>query len=80
MRWDARSSKPTVLADVTSDSLVAQEGTFGPLAPVIRFEDEADCDPDVQRLALRAYLLLLLLGSRPSLARGGSARSPAWSA
>jgi len=34
--------EPTVLADVTPDSLVSQEETFGPLAPVIRFKDEAD--------------------------------------
>ncbi|MET4323768.1 succinate-semialdehyde dehydrogenase/glutarate-semialdehyde dehydrogenase [Bradyrhizobium sp. RT5a] len=34
--------EPTVLADVTSDPLVSQEETFGPLAPVIRFKDEAD--------------------------------------
>ncbi|MGY4399208.1 acyl-CoA reductase-like NAD-dependent aldehyde dehydrogenase [Bradyrhizobium sp. USDA 3315] len=34
--------EPTVLANVTSDSLVGQEETFGPLVPVIRFKDEAD--------------------------------------
>ncbi len=34
--------EPTVLADVTSDMLVTREETFGPLAPVSRFEDEAD--------------------------------------
>jgi succinate-semialdehyde dehydrogenase/glutarate-semialdehyde dehydrogenase len=34
--------EPTVLADVKPDSLVSQEETFGPLAPVIRFKDEAD--------------------------------------
>ena len=34
--------EPTVLADVKADSLVSQEETFGPLAPVIRFKDEAD--------------------------------------
>lgn len=34
--------EPTVLTDVRSDALVAQEETFGPLAPVIRFKDEAD--------------------------------------
>jgi len=34
--------EPTVLANVKPDSLVAQEETFGPLAPVIRFKDEAD--------------------------------------
>ncbi|MFX5145999.1 aldehyde dehydrogenase family protein, partial [Acinetobacter baumannii] len=34
--------EPTVLADVKPDSLVSQEETFGPVAPVIRFKDEAD--------------------------------------
>jgi succinate-semialdehyde dehydrogenase / glutarate-semialdehyde dehydrogenase len=34
--------EPTVLANVRSDALVSQEETFGPLAPVIRFKDEAD--------------------------------------
>src|SRR5512135_893146 len=34
--------EPTVLAEVKSDALVSQEETFGPLAPVIRFKDEAD--------------------------------------
>ncbi|WP_315758114.1 MULTISPECIES: NAD-dependent succinate-semialdehyde dehydrogenase [unclassified Bradyrhizobium] len=34
--------EPTVLSDVKADALVAQEETFGPLAPVIRFKDEAD--------------------------------------
>jgi succinate-semialdehyde dehydrogenase/glutarate-semialdehyde dehydrogenase len=32
----------TVLADVTSDMVVAREETFGPLAPLFRFKDEAD--------------------------------------
>ncbi|CCE02257.1 NAD-dependent succinate-semialdehyde dehydrogenase [Bradyrhizobium sp. STM 3809] len=34
--------EPTVLRDVRADALVAHEETFGPLAPVIRFKDEAD--------------------------------------
>jgi succinate-semialdehyde dehydrogenase/glutarate-semialdehyde dehydrogenase len=34
--------EPTVLANVRSDALVSQEETFGPLAPVFRFKDEAD--------------------------------------
>ena len=34
--------QPTVLADVTEQMLVAQEETFGPLAPLIRFHDEAE--------------------------------------
>jgi len=34
--------KPTVLADVTPQMKVAREETFGPLAPVFRFKDEAE--------------------------------------
>jgi succinate-semialdehyde dehydrogenase/glutarate-semialdehyde dehydrogenase len=34
--------EPTVLANVTTKMLVTQEETFGPLAPVYRFKDEAD--------------------------------------
>jgi succinate-semialdehyde dehydrogenase/glutarate-semialdehyde dehydrogenase len=34
--------EPTVLADVALDSIVAREETFGPLAPVFRFQDEAE--------------------------------------
>ena len=33
---------PTVLSGVTSDMLATQEETFGPLAPVVRFETEED--------------------------------------
>ena len=33
--------QPTVLANVTTDMKVAREETFGPLAPVFRFDDEA---------------------------------------
>ncbi|MEH2506566.1 succinate-semialdehyde dehydrogenase/glutarate-semialdehyde dehydrogenase [Bradyrhizobium sp. AZCC 1578] len=34
--------EPTVLADVTTDMAVTREETFGPIAPVYRFRDEAD--------------------------------------
>jgi succinate-semialdehyde dehydrogenase / glutarate-semialdehyde dehydrogenase len=34
--------QPTVVADVTPEMLLAREETFGPLAGVIRFRDEAD--------------------------------------
>ena len=34
--------EPTVLADVNRHMAVAREETFGPLAPLFRFEDEAD--------------------------------------
>src|SRR5262249_22805673 len=35
-----RFFQPTVLADATADMLCAQEESFGPLAPVFRFETE----------------------------------------
>jgi len=34
--------EPTVLADVTPAMLVAREETFGPVAPLFRFKDEAE--------------------------------------
>lgn len=34
--------EPTALKNVTADMKVAREETFGPLAPVFKFEDEAD--------------------------------------
>jgi succinate-semialdehyde dehydrogenase/glutarate-semialdehyde dehydrogenase len=34
--------EPTVLANVPADALVSHEETFGPIAPVYRFKDEAD--------------------------------------
>jgi succinate-semialdehyde dehydrogenase/glutarate-semialdehyde dehydrogenase len=34
--------EPTVLADVRPEALVSREETFGPLAPVLRFKDEAE--------------------------------------
>lgn len=34
--------QPTILVDVHGDAKVAKEETFGPLAPLFRFKDEAD--------------------------------------
>lgn len=34
--------EPTILADVTPEMLVAREETFGPLAPVFRFDTDAE--------------------------------------
>ncbi len=41
-RAGERFYTPTVLADVTGDMLCAKEETFGPVAPVFRFETEAE--------------------------------------
>ena len=41
-RIGERFYTPTVLADVTSDMKCAREETFGPVAPVFRFETEAE--------------------------------------
>ena len=38
----ARFFQPTVLVDVRPDALLAREETFGPLAGLIRFQDEAE--------------------------------------
>ena len=34
--------EPTILTNVPNNAAVAQEETFGPLAPLFRFKDEAD--------------------------------------
>jgi succinate-semialdehyde dehydrogenase/glutarate-semialdehyde dehydrogenase len=49
--------EPTVLSGVTQDMLVASEETFGPLAPVIRFEteDEAIAMANDSEFGLASY-------------------------
>ncbi|QFT91282.1 Succinate-semialdehyde dehydrogenase [NADP(+)] GabD [Roseovarius sp. THAF9] len=39
---DGNFFKPTILTGVTQDMKVSQEETFGPLAPLFKFEDEDD--------------------------------------
>jgi succinate-semialdehyde dehydrogenase / glutarate-semialdehyde dehydrogenase len=41
-RLNERFYEPTVLANATGDMLCAREETFGPVAPVFRFETEAE--------------------------------------
>lgn len=38
--------EPTIITDVTSDMAVAKEETFGPVAPLFKFENEADVIAD----------------------------------
>ncbi len=58
-----------MLADVTPDMRLAREETFGPVAPVFRFKDEAEVDPARQRHASSA--------SPPTSTRATSAASGA---
>jgi succinate-semialdehyde dehydrogenase/glutarate-semialdehyde dehydrogenase len=56
--------EPTVLADVTTRMLVTREETFGPLAPVYRFKDEADVieQANATQYGLAAYFYARDLG------------------
>jgi succinate-semialdehyde dehydrogenase/glutarate-semialdehyde dehydrogenase len=55
---------PTVLADVSSACDVAKEETFGPLAPLFRFSDEADAirQANDTSFGLAAYVYTTDLG------------------
>jgi succinate-semialdehyde dehydrogenase/glutarate-semialdehyde dehydrogenase len=63
-RIGSRFYEPTVLADVTGDMLCAREETFGPLAPVYRFTDEADVieQANATEYGLAAYFYARDLG------------------
>ncbi len=56
--------QPTVLADVTAEMRVAREETFGPVAPVFRFRDEAEAiaAANATEFGLAAYFYARDLG------------------
>jgi succinate-semialdehyde dehydrogenase/glutarate-semialdehyde dehydrogenase len=56
--------QPTVLADVTAEMAVAREETFGPVAPLFRFTDEADviAQANATQYGLAAYFYARDLG------------------
>jgi succinate-semialdehyde dehydrogenase/glutarate-semialdehyde dehydrogenase len=56
--------EPTVLANVSTRMLVTREETFGPVAPVYRFEDEADviAQANATEYGLAAYFYARDLG------------------
>ncbi len=64
MRSAARFFEPTVLSGVTTKMLVTREETFGPLAPVYRFKDEADviAQANATQYGLAAYFYARDLG------------------
>lgn len=56
--------EPTVLSNMTSDMEITHEETFGPLAPVYRFKDEADiiAQANATQYGLAAYFYARDLG------------------
>ena len=56
--------QPTILADVTTDMAVATEETFGPVAPLFRFKDEAEAIEmaNATEFGLAAYFYSQSLG------------------
>jgi len=56
--------QPTVIAEMTPDMRIATEETFGPLAPIFRFSDEADAiaQANATRFGLAAYFYARDLG------------------
>jgi succinate-semialdehyde dehydrogenase/glutarate-semialdehyde dehydrogenase len=56
--------EPTVLANVTTQMLITREETFGPVAPVYRFADEADviAQANATEYGLAAYFYARDLG------------------
>ncbi|MDC8759565.1 NADP-dependent succinate-semialdehyde dehydrogenase [Janthinobacterium fluminis] len=64
--------EPTVIADVTSDMLVAREETFGPLAPLFRFstDDEVLALANDTEFGLAAYFYSRDIGRIWRIAEG----------
>ncbi len=65
--------QPTILVNVPDSAKVAKEETFGPLAPLFRFKDEADVIARGQRYRVRSRRLFLRPRSEPRLPRRRSA-------
>jgi succinate-semialdehyde dehydrogenase / glutarate-semialdehyde dehydrogenase len=64
--------EPTVLANLTTRMLITQEETFGPVAPVYRFTDEADAvaQANATPFGLAAYFYARDLGRVFRVAEG----------
>ena len=62
--------QPTVVTGVTQDMKVAQEETFGPLAPLFKFDERGRRDRHGQRHHFRAGGVLLRQGPQPRVQSG----------
>ena len=71
--------EPTVLSGLDSSMVIAREETFGPVAPVFRFKDEAEA---IAQANDTQYGLASYFYARDSAASGASPRrsNTAWSA
>ena len=65
---------PTVLGDVPPAAGLLREEIFGPVAPIVVFDDEAEAVRAAERHRVRARLLRLHGRPRPRPARGRGAR------
>ena len=66
--------EPTVLSGLDPSMLIAREETFGPVAPVFRFKDEADAIRLANDTQYGLGVLFLRPRPGPRVARRGSAR------
>lgn len=69
--------QPTILVDVPASAKVAKEETFGPLAPLFRFKDEADvvAQANDTEFGLAAYFMRAILAAYSALAKRWSTAS-----
>jgi succinate-semialdehyde dehydrogenase/glutarate-semialdehyde dehydrogenase len=72
--------QPTVLTGVTDDMVVTNEETFGPVAPLFRFETEEEVIEKANATDLRPGILFLRPRHRPHHPRAARRWNTAWSA
>ena len=72
--------QPTILTGVTTDMKVAREETFGPVAPLFKFDTEEEVIETGQRHRIRPCLLFLFEATSPRSSGSPRHWNMAWSA